>query len=501
MESNAQMPPLASSSFGEVVKHYMQTHSITYQELCAQLGYRSKTSIMRIVNDETSYALRYRFYQKLLSSRTLSESERKAFEQALKASRTSKVETDVNDAFSMLFYGYSYATASSMQCHLLEGATNSFPLKKFLDNHLANAHHAKALLFEIKDSPPLNTLMAHLVSREITITHLLPQNLSTPEIFRYLASVRSVFFTGSYTPIRYLFTDREARVQNFAFLQYEKENGAQITLVFYPDAEGKLMCTVIRDLDAYRLFMTCIDQSTLQPLKKLLIRDALGKNSLDASPYIQQLKLQHELEAKHYTLHFIGEFPLECIPPYLFRAALLLPLSSGAAKTLLSEQKMGNAYLNANKTMLRFILPQEALAHFFNTGQLGSHPPFLRAFSVNERISILNYLFSTLIENPMPLMRLCNSEKTSLVRFLRIQCFYFPPKASARQNNRHDALLITPAKPTKTSHAAYALLEDLEMVKRFVWYYNDELWPNATLPDGVLRKFLQNTLAALKEVR
>lgn len=483
------------------MNQFIKAHSLTYQDLCDRLGYRSKTSITRIVKEKTSYVLRCRFYQNLLTGYALTATERRAFEQALEASRTSDAEKDAVSSISALFSGYGSASMPPLECCVFDGSEKPITLKKLLDDCLATAQNPRALLFGLHASPHLNALTAQLTQRGIATTHLLPQNMSTPDMYRYLASVRSTLFKDNYAPSLYLSRKSEVRLENLAFLQYEQLDGSLNTLLLFPDVGNRLIFIVIPGLDVYELCAHCIAQSSRQPLKKLFTGEATETAEKDASLFIAKQQFCCKLEANHYALCFVGDFPLECIAPEHFKKALLLPLSSGVAQKLISLQEKRSIYpvlpnsgprsrTNVHsRVMPRFIFPKMALDHFFETGRLLNHPSFLRTFTSTERKFIMDSFLTTLRQGPICPVRLYESEKTLLARFFRIQCFYFPPKASARQSNRQDTLLITPAGSASTAHAAYVALREPDMVDRFVQYYNSELWPNATPPDKALYTF------------
>ncbi|MBR6570732.1 MAG: hypothetical protein IKK75_09810 [Clostridia bacterium] len=475
---------LDEHSFGSIVKKYIQTHDISYQNLVDELGFKSKTSVSRIIQDDTSFHLRLDFYERFASHYPFTDAEKDEFEFSLQLSQLCKEQQDLYICFKKLLCAAEQESGNPDQFRLVNKKSIS-PWKSVLTERSQMAYKITALVLGVTNSTVLSTLYNSLDSAGcvFSIRHYLFGDDIT-RLFVHTITEQPHLFDPRYQLFNLSFRDIPLHIDNQIILHYDREDGS---------SDDDLLIR-LNDTDLYyqrmhndSLFCTYDGlfervKAVTQPIK---VHERLTTNDLLITSTIQRHRFLLQNETRSSVYSYRKELGIEHIPPEIFKNALQMnyfqekdSMKQFSELTDLQYQRYQN--IRSKRSPSYYILSHEALKNFIWTGRLKSHPLLLRPFTAKERAQILTELLTTVNKNPFFYLRIAADNMPDLWNSMAIHCCQQLKRASSRKNTKEDMLVLT---PTVQSADEYTMIpiQRTPIASAFAIFFMQELWNKCTL--------------------
>ncbi|MBE5802834.1 MAG: hypothetical protein E7319_11200 [Clostridiales bacterium] len=471
-------------SFGFLVKQYILAHELSYQALVDRLGYKSKTSIARIIQNATSYELRLDFYQRFSSQYVLTTEERKSFEHYLNLSRLDVRQQKLFLAFRRLF-SFQHPEAA-VHCLPYDEHEQTTELDLLLRQYGQQAVHVSVFLGG-SCLPLIRRLYQSLnrMNLPFHFQHFLFAEESPSHLVDVLADAVPLLFDSRYLLYTIKSNDYAARVDNLCLVRFERKDGTgddsllmllqdQSHLLYLSHVTGHLYDAVLRlieDLDASPL-------KTTEPLEEDFSR---------VLAFLQKQQYYLQLEENQALYFYCKDLDCALVPPDIFKNALLQTVfPDHEAKSLCKElcDLQARRYQNLLKkhSPSHIILTREFLKNFLQSGRFQDHPFLLRTFTLSERVDIVNGILSLQANNPFFFVRLAADNIPHLWNLVSVRCSRRMVRASSHADtSQNDTLLLQPA-TSKPNVSSMIELTQPELVPSFAAFYLDELWNRYTLP-------------------
>ena len=492
-----------AGSFGSLVRQYISDHSLSYQDFASAMGFKSKTSIARIIQDETSYELRAQFFSRLSEQYPLSEKEELAFRNALRISRLSPQDRKLFRCFSdVLQADYNLKSYSDI-AYRSAGQMETLSLSDLLAARSNASSLVTVSIFGLPGTPFITTLYKLLseTHRPFAIRHyvfcgedILPQLRSVTDSAPFLFDPRYTLYSCRCRP-------GQAMPDNHLILRYVMQDGSASEDVFLLSAQEPMiysgpMHSSFTDL-YHSFFLPALEP--VPALKTAYAQDSL-LDQLNAYFSMQEAMISLEEDCALYCLRKgLGE---EFIPPEIFQNAVQpYDLSPPDAKKVLSNllriQKRRHQHLLSQKKPLYFVLSQSDFQHFVWTGRFANQPPFLRPLSPRERYDTLTLLIAQIQQNPYFSIRFANESLHAVCDHLTLTGYHYTQYASSHQAKRIGGLLIQPG-PRSSSQSACVMLADNALASAFSQFFREELNAQYVEPARTTLRFQYNMLEYLQ---
>ena len=469
-------------SFGSLVKQYLQTHELSYQDLTDRLGYRSKTSVARIARDATSYELRLDFFNRFALHFPLTEEERESFQMLLDISRLENGQQKLFLAFQNLFHARQPAEA--VQCISFGSGESRISLEQLLRQRCQQSRTMTVYLFGWCSVSVLRQLYRTLneMNASFSIQHFLFEPYDQHRFVQLLADAASFLFDSRYILRRVPQNADAAAMNNQYLIHCDLPDGSsrddlllqihQTQLLFQPHDDAKLY-------EALLNLTACLNT---EPLKESRAHGDIRDRILSAVEY-QKLCISLEEDQAMYS--YCEELAMAFIPPAIFRDAIMpsLPLNAEIltlVRELCSLQQTRYQILHSKHSPSYFILAQNALKNFLWTGRLKNHPFPLRTFTPKERVLILSDVLSLAHDNPFVFVRIAADDMPKLWNTITLRASRHMTRASAHGgSSQKDMILLMPS--VSSGDLSLLRLPDQHLTAAFATYYMDELWKQHTL--------------------
>ena len=488
-------------TFGSLVKQYIDQNALSYQDLVERLGYKSKTSVARIIQDATSYQLRAQFYKLFKEHYPLTEEESDTFESALNASRLSGEHQSLFTAYRRLFTQPSPEKLPPICVEYAEDARTK-TLTEVIDDFGQGAYSIDVLLFGLCSPAILQALYRQLddMSCTFTIRHCLFSQENASAYIHLLSATSDFLFDPRYVLYH---GDRSAmpmHVDNQIILHCDMEDGestdslllqvSRDQLFLSNPLGGELLSTYLRFFERHA--------EQISPLK---IHKHCRSDEEQIATFLKMQQNYAALENNRSIYCYRKSLGLEFIPPDIYRDALLINRfpqkdSLNLVSELVDTQRKRYQNIRSKKAPSYFLLSDDAIQNFIWTGRLRNHPFLLRPFSPRERAIILKNLLTLLEDNPFFFLRFAAENAPELWDTTNVSCYQQLQNTSSHKAVREESLVFS---PTNESSDEYALLQLInpDVVDSYAVFYRDELWQKYSQPSKKSEHFVHLMLQYL----
>lgn len=480
-------------TFGSLVRQYIAGHDLSYQELADRLGYRSKTSVARIVQDATGYELRQEFYTRFQACYPLTAAERGEMETLLRISQMDVSHQQLYLCFRQMFLRRH--THETVRC-LSAADEGAQELSALLRQRCRQSDNVTVSAFGWCSLPALRQMHQTLSALKLTfeIRHAVCEGGAT-QLAALTAQIAPFLFDERYTLLRIPPREGAAGLDSLFVLHIRHADGT---------ADDMLLLQLKTDLLLYQTHAGGAIHQTLRALTDGLAAAPLKEGAAAASPYeqAQQLIDHHrrlgEMEQDQAIYSYCKDPDLSLIPPEIFKnAAQWAGTADGVPEALYRDlcqiQHRRYQNLHSKRTPSQFILSRESVKNFIWSGRLHNHPFMLRAFTPRERFDILSDWLDKLEENPFFSVRLADESMPQLWNAISILCVRPMTRASAHSRPARGSLVLLPASQSAGASTLLAL-DEPDLADAFISYYQDELLALHTLPQRASRDLLHNML-------
>lgn len=384
-------------NISEFVTHLLELHNMTDAQLAELLGYKSKTSIVRVRNQDIGIHSMETFVERLRSHFQL----------------TAEENAILDDALSSLYWQDDFESIRSMKrllsgekipetdpiVELLSDSSSAEPfLQRYGDKqqiHIAlfNCHHVSIY-------SSLQQLLAKDVRR---IDHFLLPLENTADIINVFHRIIHLIHHPAYAPYtiaRSIPTShRGVLTTDFMVISYQDDSGTphQDLILFDQPDHGLIITGTPKDNFAALL---PIPQEMRMPIK----RDFPDYSALE--DYVQFCNEFADLEHNRVIYKLRPDISFDWIPTEILLSAIQksdLPAAdnfSNAFQQLIQISRKRTKNIFEKKQPSYSILKQSALWNFANTGKTTDHFWAMRAFTPRERMNILSDLLHQMRNNP-----------------------------------------------------------------------------------------------------
>ncbi|MBR2942121.1 MAG: hypothetical protein IKB82_01855 [Clostridia bacterium] len=488
-------------SFGELVRQYIESNSLSYQDLVEHLGYKSKTSVSRIIQDATSYQLRAQFYKQFRDQYPLTDAEMDAFETALNASRLSAEHQALFSAYRRLFSPASNAPASEPVVEYAESG-RTCTLSEAILTAGQNAYNIDVLIFGMCAPATLRTLYQQLdgMSSSFTIRHCLFSQEDASIYIHLLNAVSDFLFDPRY--ILYHCDKRPTLVytDNQLILHCDTEDGESIATLFLQSDTGRLFCSEPIGGELLQVYLNFFERNAeiFTPLK---MRRRCRSEEEQILAFLQTQRQYASLEKGRSIYCYRKSLGLEFVPPEIYKDALLLnrfpdKAALSMVNDLVEAQRRRFQNIRSKKAPSYFMLSQDAIQNFIWTGRLRNHPFLLRPLSPRERMLVIRNLISLMEENPFFFLRFAAEDAPGFWDTASVSCYQQIQSTSSHKTVRDESLCFIPANETSDEYTTLQLVNP-DVASSFAIFYREELWQKHTLSTKKSEHFVHMMLQYL----
>lgn len=472
----------AQSTFGECLEALMHAKGLSTQRLAELTGYKSKTSIARILREECVQEGRERLFQKMDALGLLTEQERQSLQCALETSRLGKRRMAARLRLRRLLTGAKATeTLDEALAQCLEGLRTARAAQILLVNccHPALAER----LGEILAQRPAHTL-----------EHFVTIGPCEEQMMEALCAVLSLAYLRAYScAVRDVNREIPAAAgrEILCFSAQNRDGASTDTLVLF-DGDGKAM---VHTQPASQGLFGFLKRAVAGQGYRQVIETYQQQESPEA--FVSSIRFCTELERSKPACIIKPGPCLNEVASGFLRAALLeggvlryFPeWNERQVRALLEEflyfhaRRFENSFYGAHAR--RQIMSPRAVRHFALTGRFEA--PFLaiRPFAVRERIAILEHFERAMEKNSGFSMRLWNEESDFA---MEVHCF------------ENSSILAVPAELSSSVNVYYpaVTLRHPRLAALFTECFEDDLLRNSTLSEQESLGYISGLLDELR---
>lgn len=405
-------------SYGECLREIMQLRRITINDLTRKMGFRSSTSLMRILKDETSAQNTRKFHDRfrLLHNWLITPSDVDRLNAALKYTLLGRDGFLLHRAMEQFFF--RSPASSSPYPSLL---TFSPALQDFTAHASAPFSSLEQLIQFYEHTTHLDVIMLNTTTPEIcsafarlvrfpaptrSIRHYFSLAQSAADVSSAVAAALPLLNEPAYEGYYCLPEDAESCAflshHRLILVRFEQENGEVRTHLFVPVAPTHLSVCAFSGSELYDFYSALTVHLTahMHPFKS-------PTAACNAQRSLLELCERHLLEETARTICALEPDPANyCIPTEILRRTVSegigigLPMDHPMVEQFVQthDARYENIHRKTQPTYLVF--PQDSLCRFVSTGHQSTHFFGMRDFTPEERIEILSRLIQSCHANP-----------------------------------------------------------------------------------------------------
>lgn len=375
------------------IRQLQRSHGLTLQELSIQLGYKSPTSLTRLMQEASTFESLQKFAERLRSCTTLelSQEEDSQLYDLVELYDVGGEDYNVMLALRRLLRGEPLTSSGRLMLQLPDGTMCSFLA------HYGNVDIKRILIVNSEQVPMFHDLSLLLTNGDFKIIRLLYSDDSAIHTVHSLHAAMPILYNKAYNSYAYTLPSdpqtatRGLITSDILLCEYER-NGelCQEAVVFTAPNLGQVLKHSM-SLDYLRCLFPPQDQ--MRPVRLVLPENTL----LGYSRFCAEL----EQDCAVYRLK--PDIGFDQIPVHLLQRAIADHVERAQ---LLELKPMGDITKRRQQTLLNQTLPiyhvmkRSAMWQFVKTGRTSDHVWCCRSFTMEERLEILLYVRQQLMSKP-----------------------------------------------------------------------------------------------------
>lgn len=382
----------------QVVTEIRQSRGLSIAALASLLGYKSQTSVMRIIQGKANLDSLRRFCRQMKNSQTLclTPQEHRQVDQLLEFRRLGPVEYNATQLLHQLLAG----DPPLVDPVLLDPQTGS---RQTLLSRYLPMKGMKITVINCETMALFSALAVLTRQKRATVEHYLYSDRS---LMRTVLAVRAVmpilhdagYFGGmTFASREYLLDNpRGIYLSDVLLCQYEKDGVPWLDMVVFQSKTEGLRFSFLGDGSAiFRM---------LEPMKKRAQPLRNGRVSTGTENYASFLKDCAEMERDRATYRLKPDFGFEQVPVDIWKTALLEGPAAGDGLGNLDElvdiclRRQENAF--TKKQPQHHVFKRRAVWKFLQTGRLSDQFWAFRALTMPERLQVLQTVIDLQRSNP-----------------------------------------------------------------------------------------------------
>ena len=474
--------------FAERLREIIAARGWSLDALASETGYKSRTSVARILQEQSSHKNRQRFFKNLCDSGLLTAEEEQGLRMALDVSHIGMDRAIARGIFKDLILDSG------------EKETNSPNFERLMET-LGGAAKARILVVNCLHEPLFARLRDMLTgNRDCSLRHYFILGEGESEAAQAMFCLSRMTYLPSYAAFA---CERNGRNANMLI-------GMNVICATVEGVDGSAVDVLAMLSDNYRVAMHRMpaEHGLFAFLERVLLQamDSAGpvtqfcSNNNGPGSFVDIMRYWETCEHNRDMYHVNSDLCVNNIPTQYLRACLnereLLRFFQGLdvdtlrrmMDTLLYYQRLRYKNMYESKNPKHLILTMGGLRRFAQTGMTTEHFAAMRPFTPHERLSILEDL----------LMHTKANQHFYLYLFKE----GFEP---AYEINCWDGLGMTAFPILKNGDTVDNYCNNVichpRMVTAFRDYFMSDLRLNLTLTTGERNAFLRGLIAALKTQR
>lgn len=381
-------------TLNDFIRQYVSSHGITIQYLVEALGYKSKTSVDRILSGNAGADALAAFQSRFVCVMHATDEERDELSHLINCS---VYGVDRANAFIELHDMLAHSMVNDFNDFAIKIRDSSASLSEYIKHH--NIKRIK--IYNCAYKPFFNVIRLLLRDREVIIEHYISAIDSEQSLIRVLSGVMDLMVYPQYKAYLY-----EADCSSIDVKMQPRGVMDSDLLVFEDAASNQCACLVPDNMQSGHIIHLSGEQIPLPPFEyyKPCNRTCPAAKSMD--DFLDYCKLLSDMELNCATYDLKSDICVKYILfPILYSAFATSPLPQEFhteevlhAVRVIFEKRVDNMLSKKKPTYSIMSLP--ALKEFARTGISSDHMPGMRAFTVEERISIFDRLLSACNDNP-----------------------------------------------------------------------------------------------------
>ncbi|MBQ8537666.1 MAG: hypothetical protein IJ461_09725 [Clostridia bacterium] len=455
--------------FGAQLKTILKNRGVSASQLSRLMGFKSKTTLFRVLNDEVTYASLQSFWRKMTQRQPLplTQEEWSQLEQSLNVSRQGLEACALNQAMHELLHPSQQPFEDIPVRCFGQDAPRVQSLRELM-RFYRQSPRVHITLVNCTQSDLLRLICQSLSPESMQIHHLLNLNDTLLDTVRSIGACLPLLPYACYTP----YALSEPLRSSELFVIFHNGEGQWETHYFLFTAQGELCMMASRDKDFPSFWKAALQDPLvpfLQPLKVVL-----GPLSAP-SDFVGFIQRYYELEKERALYSIKPDVPINFIHPDLLVDAVREGLNKNGAspvdETLISDLydiqlKRWQNFFEKRK-VTHVIFSKEAMIRFARTGRQTDHFFVMRPYTAKEREAILTFLWEQAQSNPY--FNLYFAHENCVIEDREISCYEGAgtvfQDANTSYNQDHQEVMIT--------HPAFA--------QQFKRYFMNELLVNHVL--------------------
>ena len=458
--------------FGAQLQEILKAHNLPASELARRMGFKSKTSLFRILNDEASHTASANFWKDFCRQApvSLSDEEQLLLEQALDVSHRGEEAYALDHAMGELLRPF-------------DEQVEDIPLRCFGDA-APQVSSFRELMKLYQQSPKVQFVLincSHPVlfrligesfnSETMYVHHLMDLNGQLKDTVRSIRACLPLLAFARYTP----YTVPETLRSSLIFVLMRTADDQWETHYFVFDHLGELCMMASRDKEFPMFFKAAIEDPTFQritPLKEV-IAPLSGPED-----YVAFTQRYYSLEKDRPLYSIKPDVPINFIHPDLLVYAAVDGFNAVGLFSSETEELIGQLYQIQLKRWQNFfekrkvthvIFSKDAMIRFARTGRQTDHFFAMRPYTPKEREAILNFLWEQSTSNPY--FNIYFAKDNQLILNREISCYEGAgtvfQDANTSYASGHQEVILT--------HQGFS--------QQFISYFMNELLPRQVLKE------------------
>lgn len=388
----------------EYMNAYLKERDMTLVELTAKLGYKSKTSIVRIMNGDVTVRSFDKFVARMRKLGDLTEKESAQLDEAVELMRW---QEDYHPSREMLGFLQGWVREEgSVRLEYInpfsgDDCTGCVPLT--FDDTFNGATEIDILLVNSQYVPIFEKLRNLIAEKDAKISHYLMINEDTSRTIHAMNVIFPIMFMSGYSG--YLFAKNCEQGHNgvqssdFMLVNWRDASGVRCEslILFDTPNHGRVYRSVHPGTLAKLLE---IPKECYKPIKKSFVDDTGADSYVDFSLECASIERNRRIFA------IKPDICLESIPVEILLKAAREGLLGTTEEFVRSEEALCEIFIRRYKNTFEsrqvrhMIMKRSALWKFVRTGRLSDHFWGMRAFTLQERAEIMRSLLKQAENNP-----------------------------------------------------------------------------------------------------
>lgn len=408
----------------EVTRKIAKARGLTLSGLTEKLGYRSKTSLERIMNGTTRESSLVKFEQAMHEALILSEEERAALHEAVLVSRCGEETYRVRLKMWEFVQGSRLANSPALTVRDVQDGKPIDLAARY------RGQRVRALVFNCQYIGGLFSLLRELLGVEgACVRHFMYLDSDGVRAMSAINALMSVFYLKGYSGYTFTVDDSEKGMHcgintlDGALFDYQDEQGVSCEdiVIFNSTDSGRLM--TLRGAHGRTENLLGIDTRSFQSIKHAYFHCGAFED------YVRYSREYAMLEFNRGIWKIKPDIGIDQIPPHILASAFLRSpesenkdprfLDSFAALREIYDKRFENTY--SKRKHAYTIMKRGAMLRFAQTGRTSDHFWMMDAYTPEERMEILQSLLRQQMENPY--LHMFFLKQDDVLRDVEIACY------------------------------------------------------------------------------